>query len=118
MSEKPKFTTIDEYIATAAPQVQPILAEIRTIVHQAAPGAQEVISYQMPAFRQGRVFFYFAAFKEHIGIYPPVDGDEALMEALKPYRNAKGNLRFPLNQSIPYDLIRRAAESQYRRLAR
>ncbi len=75
------------------------------------PEAVETISYQMPAFRLKRIFFYFAAFKKHIGVYPPVSGDDDLMQALLPYRNDKGNLKFPLDQPMPYDLIGRVAEA-------
>jgi len=53
---------------------------------------------------------YFAAFKKHIGFYPPVRGDARLMKAVSPYAGEKGNLRFPLEQPIPYDLIRRIAK--------
>jgi uncharacterized protein YdhG (YjbR/CyaY superfamily) len=116
MSDRVKFSTIDQYLASAADEARPILDEIRRIVHEVAPQAEETISYQLPAFKQGRVFVYFAAFKQHIGLYPPVNGDPALMAELKPYSNEKGNLRFPLHQPLPYDLIRRvvaALLSQY-----
>ncbi|MCW5603255.1 MAG: DUF1801 domain-containing protein [Burkholderiales bacterium] len=73
----------------------------------AVPWAEETVSYRMPAFRMGRIFIYFAAFKRHIGIYPPVRGDVALDKALRPYRGDRGNLKFPLDQPIPYGLIRR-----------
>lgn len=102
---------VDEYIAAAAPDAQAILTEIRQLVKTAVPDAVETISYQMPAFKRKRIFFYFAAFKKHIGIYPPVQGDEELQQALLPFRGEKGNLKFPLDQPIPYDLIRRVAEA-------
>ena len=111
MSERPRFATIDDYFATVSPEALPILEEIREIVHSVVPEAEETISYQMPAFRLKRIFFYFAAFKKHIGVYPPVHGDDDLMAALQPYRNEKGNLQFPLNQPIPYDLIGRVIET-------
>lgn len=104
-----RFKTMAQYIAAAAPNAQPALKKIRAIVRNVAPDACEVISYQLPAFRQGRVFFYFAAFTAHIGIYPPVKGNAALEKALKPYRGEKGNLKFPLNQRVPYALIKRVA---------
>jgi uncharacterized protein YdhG (YjbR/CyaY superfamily) len=100
-------TTIDEYIEAAAPAAQPILREIRRIVRAAAPKADEVISYRMPAFKQSGILLYFAAFKNHIGVFPPVSGDEKLEQALKPYAGPKGNLQFPLDRPIPYPLIRR-----------
>lgn len=100
-------TTIDEYISAFAPEVQAILKEIRQVVRRAAPDAQEVISYQMPAFKLNGVLVYFAAFKKHIGLYPPIRGDAKLERAVSPYAGEKGNLRFPLDQPIPYDLIER-----------
>jgi uncharacterized protein YdhG (YjbR/CyaY superfamily) len=109
MNERPKPTTMDEYITSAPPDVQPILEEIRRIIREAVPDAAETISYQMPAFKRKRIFIFFAAFKKHIGVYPPVNGDEDLQQALLPYRGEKGNLKFPLSQPIPYDLIRRVA---------
>lgn len=111
MNQRPDENDVDEYIAAAAPDAQAILTEIRQLVKTAVPDAVETISYQMPAFKRKRVFFYFAAFKKHIGIYPPVQGDEELQQALLPFRGEKGNLKFPLDQPIPYDLIRRVAEA-------
>jgi uncharacterized protein YdhG (YjbR/CyaY superfamily) len=102
--------TIDEYIAAFSPEVQEILEKIRRVVREAAPGAQEAISYQMPTFKLNGVLVHFAAFKHHIGVYPPVRGDAALEDAIAPYAGEKGNLRFPLDQPIPYDLIERIAQ--------
>jgi uncharacterized protein YdhG (YjbR/CyaY superfamily) len=104
--------SIDDYIKKSAPEVQPILRRIRAIAARAAPGASEVISYGMPAFRDTRILIYFAAFKHHIGIYPPVRGDEALLKAVAPYAGEKGNLRFPLDQKIPYALIGRIVKAR------
>ena len=87
------------------------MAAIRRAVHAAVPGATETISYRMPAFRKGRVFFYFAVFKQHIGIYPPVRGDAALQRALARYRGPKGNLKFPLDEPMPIALIARVASA-------
>jgi uncharacterized protein YdhG (YjbR/CyaY superfamily) len=100
---KPK--SIDEYIAGSPPDVQAVLQRIRQTVHDAAPAADEAISYGMPAFRQNGVLVYFAAFKRHIGFYPPVAGDAKLEKALAPYTGEKGSFRFPLDQEIPYHLI-------------
>jgi len=100
-------TCIDEYIATCPLEVQPILTKIRQVIRAAAPGAQEVISYNMPAVRLDGILVYFAAFKHHIGLYPPVSGDATLKKALAPYAGPKGNLKFPLDQPIPFALIKR-----------
>jgi uncharacterized protein YdhG (YjbR/CyaY superfamily) len=102
---KPK--TIDEYIASFSPGVRTILQKIRRTIRNVAPGAEEIISYRMPAFKQGRILVYFAAFQNHIGFYPPVSGDAKIEEAISPYAGEKGNLRFQLSQPIPYGLIER-----------
>jgi uncharacterized protein YdhG (YjbR/CyaY superfamily) len=99
--------SIDEYIAASSYEVRPILRKIRKTISAAAPGAQELISYSMPAFRLQGILVYFAAFKTHIGLYPPVSGDASVEKAIAPYAGPKGNLRLPLDQPIPYGLIRR-----------
>lgn len=111
-NEPPK--SIDEYIAQSSTEVQPILKKIRDIVRRAAPKATERISYGMPAFGLQGDFIYFAAFKEHIGIYPPVRGDAQLMKDISRYAGPKGNLRFPLDERIPYGLISRIVKAQIR----
>ena len=103
--EKP--ANIDEYVSGFAPEVQAILERIRSTVHEAAPASQETISYQIPAFTLNGVLVYFAAFKKHIGFYPPVRGDAALEKAVSRYAGEKGNLQFPLAEPIPYALISR-----------
>ena len=100
--------TIDEYIALFPEDVQEILEKVRQTIKQAAPDAEETISYQMPTFKQnGHYVVYFAAFKKHLGLYPTPDGIEAFKDELAPYKNAKGSVRFPLDKPIPYDLIGR-----------
>jgi uncharacterized protein YdhG (YjbR/CyaY superfamily) len=107
---KPK--NIDEYIASFSPEVQAILKKIRLTVRKAAPGAQEIISYRMPAFKMNGILVYFAAFKKHIGVYPPVKGDQGLEKAIASYRGPKGNLQFPLDQPMPYGLIERIVKAK------
>lgn len=102
--------TVDKYIAAFSPQVQVILRRIRQVVREAAPEAQEVISYRMPALKQQGILVYFAAFKNHIGLYPPATGDTQIQKAIAPYAGEKGNLRFPFDKPIPYDLIARITE--------
>jgi uncharacterized protein YdhG (YjbR/CyaY superfamily) len=99
--------SIDEYIAASAPEAQPILGKIRQTIRAAVPDAEEVISYRMPAFRLHGILVYFAAFKHHIGLFPPVSGDAGLEKATAPYAGPKGNLKFPLDRPIPYALIKR-----------
>jgi uncharacterized protein YdhG (YjbR/CyaY superfamily) len=100
-------TNIEEYIAASAAAVRPILRELRRVIRAAAPEATELISYRMPAFRQRGILVYFAAFKTHIGLFPPVRGDAKLAKALAPYAGPKGNLKFPLAERVPYALIKR-----------
>lgn len=107
MKSKSAPQTIDEYIATSPPKIQSILKRIRATAKKAAPDAEEKISYRMPAFFQGGVLIYFAAFKNHIGVFPPVRSDAKLIKRLAPYRGPKGNLKFPLSEPIPFDLISR-----------
>ena len=99
--------TVDEYIASFPPEVRAVLQRVRQVVREAAPEAREVISYRMPALKQNGVLVYFAAFKGHIGLYPPVTGDARIQKAIAPYAGEKGNLRFPFDRPIPYDLIAR-----------
>jgi uncharacterized protein YdhG (YjbR/CyaY superfamily) len=96
---------IDEYIASFSPEVQSILEKIRSTITEAAPDAEEKISYRMPTFALMGNLVHFAAFKNHIGLYPPVKGDEKLNAEITPYRGEKGNLKFPLDEPIPYTLI-------------
>ena len=98
---------VDRYIAAAPAAVRPVLREIRRVIRAAAPDARERISYRMPAFEQDGILVYFAAFKSHIGLFPPVRGDANLVRALAPYAGPKGNLKFPLDRPPPYALIER-----------
>ena len=107
---------IDEYIAAFPPPVRAILGRIRQTVRAAVPEAEEIISYRMPAFRLGGILLYFAAFQHHIGVYPPVSGDAGLERDLSPYAGEKGNLRFPLDQPMRYDLIERIVKLRERQL--
>lgn len=102
-------TTIDQYIASFPRDVQAILQKIRTTVAQAVPKAQEKISYRIPAFMLDGIVIYFAAFKKHIGVFPPVH-DPKLKKEVARYAGPKGNLQFPLTERIPYALIARIAK--------
>jgi len=103
---------IDDYIAGFPPEVQKVLQQVRATIRAAAPQATERISYQMPAFFQDGVLAYFGGFRKHIGFYPPVSGDAKLLREAAPYAGEKGNLRFPLDRPVPYDLIRRIVEAR------
>lgn len=106
----------DDYLAQAMPAAREKLLAIASCVEALVPAASPCISYQMPAYRDGRVFFFFAAFKKHIGIYPPLRTDAALIAELAPYRGPKGNLSFPLDQPLPLDLIGRVAVALHREI--
>ena len=102
---KPK--DIDEYISMFPENIQELLKEMRATIKEAAPEAEEIISYQMPAYKFHGMLIYFAAFKNHIGLYPRVSGIETFKEELSVYKGAKGSVQFPLNKPLPLDLISR-----------
>lgn len=109
-SNKAVATTIDEYIAMFAEDVQAVLQEIRATIKAAAPDAVEKISYQMPTFAQNGNLVHFGAFKHHIGFYPVPTGIEAFEAELAVYKQGKGSVQFPLNQLMPLDLISRIVQ--------
>jgi uncharacterized protein YdhG (YjbR/CyaY superfamily) len=103
---KKEFQTIDEYIKTFPKAVQSVLEKTRQTVQKAAPGAVEIISYQIPTFKlNDKNLVHFAAFKNHIGFYPTPSGIEAFKKELSLYKRAKGSVHFPFNRPIPYDLL-------------
>jgi uncharacterized protein YdhG (YjbR/CyaY superfamily) len=101
-------------IDAAAPTARTILRRIRALVRKAAPEAEEVISYGMPSFRGRRIILHYAAFSGHIGIFPPLRDEPALQKALAPYAGPKGNLRFPLDEPMPWPLIERLVKARVR----
>jgi uncharacterized protein YdhG (YjbR/CyaY superfamily) len=107
MAKAQKPTDIDVYISHFPADVQAILQKVRETIRHSAPDAKEVISYRMPAVKQHGILVYFAAWKHHIGLYPPISGGKALEKAVARYAGPKGNLQFPLDEPIPYDLIER-----------
>ncbi len=100
----------EDHFATCEPAVRERLLAIQAEVERRVSGAERCNGYKMPAFRLKRIFFYFAGFKKHIGVYPPVSGPEALLAKLAPYRGPKGNLTFPHKDPLPLDLIGDVAE--------
>lgn len=101
------FSTVDEYIGTFPPQVQEKLEAVRATVKAAAPDAVEKIGYQMPAYRLHGVLVYFGAWKTHIGFYPATPVADEFADELAGYERSKGAIRFPLDQPLPLDVIRR-----------
>jgi len=102
-----KPASVNAYIEAAAPAARRILRTIRATARKHAPGAQELLRYRIPALKSNGILLYYAAFKDHIGIFPPVRGDERLERALAPFRGPKGNLRFALDRPFPYALLAR-----------
>ena len=115
MISGPKPASIDKYIAARPPAVRTILRKIRRTIRDAVPDAEETISYRMPAFKLDGVLVYFAAFRNHIGLFPPVRGDASLKRAVARYAGPKGNLQFPLDEPIPYGLIKRIVKFRAKR---
>ncbi len=99
--------TIDDYIAGFPDDVREILEKIRMTIREAAPGAEETIKYQIPTFTLKGNLVHFAAFKKHIGFYPAPTGIEEFKQDLSAYEGAKGTVRFPLDEPIPFDLVSR-----------
>jgi uncharacterized protein YdhG (YjbR/CyaY superfamily) len=100
-----KPTNIDEYISGFPKETQKILEELRATIKKAAPNAEELISYAMPAFKLNGMLVWFAAHSNHIGFYPRGSGIEAFKKELSIYKNAKGSVQFPLDKALPSVLI-------------
>ena len=111
MTSKPKFTTMDAYIASVPKDIQDILEKIRQTIRKAAPDAVEAISYQIPTFKlNGKNLVHFAAWKDHIGFYATPSGNAAFKKELSRYKVAKGSIQFPLDEPMPYDLVTKMAK--------
>jgi uncharacterized protein YdhG (YjbR/CyaY superfamily) len=99
------FKNIDEYITFQTPEVQILLEQMRQTVNNAAPEAEEVISYNMPAFKYHGMLVYFSVYKNHIGFYATPNGHKEFQEELSVYKQGKGSVQFPLSKPLPLDLI-------------
>ena len=99
--------TIDEYIAQYPADVQSIMNNLRAVIRETAPQAQERISYGMPGFYQDGMLVWFGGHKNHIGFYPTGEGVEVFKNELAGYKMSKGAVQFPFDQPIPYDLVRK-----------
>lgn len=104
---KTDFKSVDEYIATQPKHAQAILQRVRGAIQKAVPRAEEVISYQIPAYKlNGGAVIYFAGWKEHFSLYPASDRlVKAFKSDLAPYKVSKGTIRFPLSEPVPAELI-------------
>ncbi len=105
MNQVPK--TIDEYIATFTEEVQQHLKQIREVIKKTAPQAEEKIGYGMPTFTLNGNLIHFAAYKNHIGLYPAPQALEEFKEELSGYKGSKGAVQFPLDEPMPLALIER-----------
>lgn len=101
------YKSIDEYISQFSPEIQEILITLRKVINDSAPGAEEKISYQMPAFVLHGNLVYFAVHKNHIGFYPTPSGIEAFKNELSEYKGSKGAVQFSIGKPLPYELISR-----------
>ena len=105
---------IDAYIAMFPSDIQERLNELRATIKEAAPEAEEVISYQMPTFKYHGILVYFAAFKNHIGFYPTVSGIQTFKKELSVYKGAKGSVQFPHKEPLPLGLIAKIVKFRVR----
>ncbi|MBX7112877.1 MAG: DUF1801 domain-containing protein [Myxococcaceae bacterium] len=109
---KTDFKSIDAYLKTQPKASQAILKQVRGLIRKAVPKADEVISYQIPAFKlNGRAMIYFAGWKEHYSLYPATEKVQTTFKKeLAPYEVSKGTIRFPLTERVPARLITRIAQ--------
>jgi uncharacterized protein YdhG (YjbR/CyaY superfamily) len=114
-ANQPRATTVDEYIKGFPRTVQGRLKAIRKVVKQAAPAADEVISYGIPAYKLKGIVVYFAAHTHHIGMYPAPRADAAFRKALSAYGGGKGTVQFPSDEPIPLALVRRIVAFQVKK---
>lgn len=106
-----KVTTINDYIAKAPEKSQEKLQILREIIKSTAPDAEEAISYMMPTFKlHGKNLIHFAAFRDHISVFPTASNLESELPEVEKYRTGKGTLQFPNDSEIPFDLIKRIVQ--------
>lgn len=102
------YKSVNEYIKSFPEEIQSLLVKVREVIIQNAPKAQESIAYGMPAYKtNGRPLVYFAGFKNHIGFYATPTGHSEFAKELSGYKQGKGSVQFPIEESIPYELIGR-----------
>jgi uncharacterized protein YdhG (YjbR/CyaY superfamily) len=105
---------VDEYIAMYPENIRIMLEKIRAAIRQAAPEAQEKISYQMPSYKLKGMLVYFAAHTNHMGFYPLKSAIEAFKSELEQYQTSKGTVQFPYNKPLPVNLIKRIIKFRVR----
>ncbi|MBF0575940.1 iron chaperone [Dysgonomonas sp. GY617] len=105
--DTPKPTTVDEYIAAASPLVKEYLVQLRSIIKQTVPQAEECISYEMPAYKLNGILIYFDGFAKHVSLFPGAEAIEAFKDELVDYKTSKGTIRFSLDKPLPITLIKK-----------
>jgi uncharacterized protein YdhG (YjbR/CyaY superfamily) len=116
---KTELKSVDQYIASHPQAVQRVLKRVRSIIRRAMPGADEVISYKIPAYKlNGRAVLYFAGWSQHYSLYPSTDRlVAAFKDELAPYEVSKGTIRFPLSEPVPGKLIERITKFRVKEAA-
>lgn len=99
--------TMDKYIAAFPNNIQEILKKLRQTIRESAPNAEETVRYGIPTFRQNGNLVHFAAFKRHIGFYPTPSVIAAFKKELSAYKQAKGSVRFQIDEPIPFGLVKK-----------
>ena len=117
MGSKSVFKSVDEYIAIQPVAVQALLQQVRDAIKEVAPQAEEVISYQMPAFKQGSILVWYAAFKNHIGFFPKTSVMEEFKDKLVQYKKSKGTIQFPYDKPLPLGLIKEIVQFRLKETA-
>jgi uncharacterized protein YdhG (YjbR/CyaY superfamily) len=115
MKQKPKNLVpkdIDSYLAGVPEPSMSALQKIRQIIKEIVPDAEEVISYQMPAFKYHGILVYFAAFKDHCSLFPGAAVVEAFKDELKAYETSKGTIRFPADKPLPASLVKKLVRAK------
>lgn len=107
MAKMKTAASVSEYIATADPQAKKALRDIRKTIRDAAPKAEEVISYQIPGYKYHGMLVFFAAWKNHISLYPAPWSAESLKKEMAAYEGSKGTIKFPLDKPMPLTLIKK-----------
>jgi uncharacterized protein YdhG (YjbR/CyaY superfamily) len=106
-AERSAPASVDAYIAGFKPEVRAVLRKIRATIRKTAPEAKEKISWGMPAYSLDGMLTFFAAFKDHVSLFPGPSGLEKFKKELAAYGTSKGTVRFPLGTPVPYGLIAR-----------
>jgi len=107
MKGSTKFKTVDEYFSALPPKTRNILKGLRKTIREVAPQAEELISYNMPAFKLHGILVYYAAYDRHIGFYPTSSPMKVFKNELADYKTSKGAIQFPIEKTIPATLIKK-----------